>query len=134
MSHPRTELRANVRAALSAAFPDVDWAKDYWRTITPKQLPRGGVGTPRTSHDWIDLDTKEAAVDLLVVLKRAGAADLEDLLDGDSEGLEAAVLPVLAEVSDDFDLTETRIDADPGGEETIGELHMRFRVVLRAEI
>ena len=133
MSHVRTELRASVTAALEAAIPDVTWQKAHWQVAGSGQLPLGGVGTPRTRNQMIDLSTSERAVDLLVVLKREGGADLEDDLDAESVVIERTVLPVLETVSYDFDLVETQFDGDASGEISVGTLSMLFRAVLQTE-
>lgn len=133
MAHVVTALRANVRAALQAAVPDVSWPKDNWAKIDPTQLPRGGVATPRVLTERIDVETVERRVDVVAVLKRMGGEDLEDELDADSGAIEVAVLAVFEVSSDDFDLVETQTEFDAGGKKTVGTLMMLFRVVLRTE-
>lgn len=131
MSHPRTTLRDAVRAALAAAITDVDWRQDWWIKVTAAQLPRGGVGTPQEQPVRIDTGAVDRRVDLLVVIKREGDEIVEERLDADSALVETVVLPFLAGVSDDFDLTETRTGVYPEAGRPVGELSMRFRVVLR---
>ena len=67
----------------------------------------------------------------MIVLKRAGTETIEDDLDADSVVVEAAVLSVLAGLSDDYALSETQVSVDGAAETPIGELSMLFRVVLR---
>lgn len=131
MSHVRADLRTAVRTALQAAMPDINWPRRWWVKVAPSELPRGGVATPLDVPRRIDVDEVERAVDLLVMLKRTGGDDLDDVLDADSAGVEETVMPVLAQHSDLFDLVETTTDFDQNAEEPLGSLSMRFRVILR---
>jgi len=133
VTHVVADLRTAVRAVLTAALPDVTVARDHWIRTDLSHLPRAGVATPRVRIDRVDADTVDRAVDLVVVLKRTGGVDLEDLLDADSAVIEIAVLAHLATVSDDYDLSETQTTLDASGERPVGELSMLFRVVLRTD-
>jgi len=129
MTHIRTRLRMDVRAALVVAMIDVTWPQRHWGKEHVSDLPRGGVATPRTRNDLIDVGSVNRAIDLIVVLKREGGDDIEDILDADSTLIERAVLPVLEGYSTDFGLVETQIAPDGRGSTTVGELSMLFRVV-----
>lgn len=132
MTHVVTTLRSIVRSALITALPDYVWPLDHWTKVnSAKQLPRGGVGTPRVQTNRIDVDWVERTADLVVVLKVEGDETLEAVLDNLSTSVEAVAMPVLATQSDDFDLVETQTDIDAGGHKAVGTLSMLFRVVLR---
>ena len=131
MTHVRTQLREAVRLALIAALPGVSWQADWWTKVTARQLPRGAVGTPRSGDQRIDIGAVDRTTDLMIVLKRAGTETIEDDLDADSVVVEAAVLSVLAGLSDDYALSETQVSVDGAADTPIGELSMLFRTVLR---
>lgn len=136
MTHVVTAARAAVRAGLMVAMPGVNWARDHWARVDATQLPRGGVGTPRVMTELIDVEAVARSIDIVVLLKREASGseeDLEDDLDADSVSIEEAVLPILATLTDTFELVETRTSVDADGRRAVGELTMLFRLVLRTD-
>lgn len=131
MSHVASDLRAAVRSALQTALPAITWRRDWWTKVTTRHLPMGGVGVPRVLTAREDAGAVMRTADVMVVLKRAGDATVEDALWADAEAIETAVLPVLAAQSDDFELSETQVSVDAAGEEPVGEISMLFRAGLR---
>lgn len=131
MTHVASELRAAVRGALQAALPGVTWRRDWWTKVTTRHLPMGGVGVPRVLAAREAVDAVMRTADVMVVLKRAGDQTVEDALWDDAVAIEAAMLPILAARSDDFELAETQVSVDAAGEEPVGELSMLFRAGLR---
>ncbi|MFW5655813.1 MAG: hypothetical protein ACOCYW_09265 [Roseicyclus sp.] len=112
-------------------MPAVTWRRDWWTKVTTRHLPMGGVGVPRVMSERIAISDVTRSTDVIVVLKRAGTETIEDDLWSDAESIETTVLPVLGQHSDDYDLAETQVSVDAGGDEPIGELSMLFRAVLR---
>jgi hypothetical protein len=131
MSLTATDLRAALRAELLAELPAITWVKDWWRKEQVTELPRGAVATPSRRYNRVSTASTDVEVDLLVIVKRAGDADLEDDLDDDGRRIAARANTYLDTVSDDFDLTEIRSGISQQGDKPIGELTMFFRVVLR---
>lgn len=131
-THARASLRAAVTAACATALDTATWDKPWWRKVNPSDLPLGGVATPMERPVRVSGRSVARAVDLVVMLKIADVGDATDaLLDAHSVTLERAVIPVLAGVSDDFDLVECETALKSESGETIGELALRFRVVLK---
>lgn len=124
-------MRDAARGALQAAMPAVTWRRDWWTKVTTRHLPMGGVGVPRVLTARESAGDVMRTADVMVVLKRAGDVTVEDALWADAVAIEAAVMPVLAARSDDFELAETQVSVDAAGEEPVGEISMLFRAGLR---
>lgn len=130
-SDRKIALRADLRAALAAALPDVTWVQDWFKPALVSQLPRGAVFTPRVVFTNETTNSRDGAVDVVVALKVSGGADIDDVLDVKGALADAAALGCFAAVSDDFELTEMRSDASSDGSTVTGEINLFYRVVLR---
>lgn len=135
MSNIYTAARAAVRAQLAIDIADVDWVRDHWRIAGTDDLPRGGVATPQTRVSLGDIGGVDRAIELAVLMKREGGADLEDVLSADAATIETSALVALAAV--DFvaaaELTEVRMACSDQANVSIGELVVGFRVEVLTE-
>lgn len=129
--HVRRAVRDAVRTALAAAMTDISWPREYWLPATVSQLPVGGVATPRDSVERIDVGAVNRTSDLAVTIRRAGTETIEDDLDADAVQVESAVMGVLPDHSDDYDLSQITTTIDASGKVPVAELLVLFRVVLR---
>lgn len=129
MTHPRTALRDAVKTALRG-LPQLAGAAEQpaWaQSVDAKSLPGWTVATPRETTRRDSAGGALRATDVLVIYKAKGGADLDDVLDGMSELIEAAVEPVLdVLVAGPAGLAETQITMDGGGEQRVGTLIMRW--------
>ena len=129
MSHYRKDLRDAAKAAIAghAALSGYNVFSAWSQNIDAGSLPAFGVATPREDKTLDGLDASERNITLIVVFKRKGGDDLEDVLDDDSIEAEIALLPALAAIIDATDLTGTEIRIDGDGASRVGTLTMTFR-------
>ena len=129
MSHYRADLRTAALTALSghAYFGSFTKMSAWAQNIDARTLPVFGVATPREEKSLDTLDTSQRVITLVIVFKRRGGDNLDDLLDDDSVEAELVLMPALIGVIDATDLisTEARIDGD--GDSRVGTLTMTFR-------
>lgn len=128
MTHVRQDLRDAARAALVAALPAVSWPRSWWHAAADVQQPRGAVATPEESVSRQAVGLVGRRIEVMVIVRRVAGDTIEDMLDDDSAAIEAALMPVMAARSTEFDLVETRVRIDGQAEKPIGELVMRFAV------
>lgn len=130
MTHPRAEFRADVRTALlaEARFAAFTLLSAWAQNIDAELLPVMAVATPREGKSLTGHAEAQRVTSLVVVIKRAGGDDLEDVLDDDSDAAEIAVLAALDSANQEavLETTETRLDGD--GSRRVGTLTMTFRV------
>lgn len=128
--HYRAVYRSAVRAALLASpeFGAFNARSAWAQKIDPEELPVFGVATPRESKDLEGHGTSARSTQLIVVLKRLGGDDLEDVLDIDSEAVERIVLAaLLTDPERMVTLTDTEVTIDGSGAQRVGTLQMTFR-------
>tara|TARA_R110002020_G_scaffold474099_2_gene704503 strand:- start:6446 stop:6871 length:426 start_codon:yes stop_codon:yes gene_type:complete len=127
VSHPRSDMRAQVRAALEAS-PDLAGVKVYrsWaQSLGQTNLPAIGVATPseRTrgaTGNSVDRDTA-----LIVQYVQTGDDELDDHLDDISAVIEPLVLEALSGF-ELFEITSTDIEISGEGETLTGRLTLTF--------
>lgn len=127
MSHPRSDMRATVRAALEggAGLEAVRVYRSWAHSIGKADAPAIGVATPServrgSTGNSVDRDTT-----LIVQYVQTGADDLDDHLDDVSALIEPLVLGALADY-ELFELTSTDIDISGEGEALTGRLTLTF--------
>lgn len=127
MSHPRSKMRADVRAALavSADLVGVTVYKSWAHSIGKETVPAIGVATPServrgSTGNSVDRDTA-----LVVQYAQAGGDDLDDTLDDVSAVIEPLVLEALSGFAL-YELSNTDITIDGEGERLIGRLTLTF--------
>lgn len=127
MSHPRSDMRSRVRAALAASsdLPGVTIYRSWAHSIGRTQTPAIGVATPGervrgSTGNSVDRDTA-----LVVQYAATGGEDLDDHLDDISAVIEPLVLGALAG-SDLFEITATDIEISGEGEVLTGRLSLTF--------
>lgn len=136
MSHYRRAIRDTAVAAMAAApaFQGFTQMSAWAQGLDLRSLPVWGIATPREVKAITGLEDAERAVDLVLVLKRAGGDDLEDLLDEDSHAAEVAIVPGLrAATYDSSFLRSSEIRLDAGGEKRVGTLTMTFQIKVWTE-
>lgn len=127
MSHPRTGIRADLRAALQAALPGWTVLRAWTKNIDSTTLPAVAVFTPSERQGQDAVRNYTAETDVLVQLRREGGDALEDELDADSILVEAAVMPPLLAIDAHAMLISTEVDIDGSGEQRIGKMNLVFR-------
>lgn len=127
MSHPRSALRAAVRAALSASddLPGVTVYRSWSNSLGRADVPAIGVATPGervrgSTGAQVDRDTA-----LIVQYVQQGGDELDDHLDDVSAVIEPLVLGALS-MSDLFEITSTDIEISGEGEVLTGRLTLTF--------
>lgn len=132
MSDWRKTQRSVVRAALSGSdrFSGFTEISVNAKSLDEKSLPAIAVGTPSETSERDGLDSTQRVTRLVVVIKRLGANDfdLEDTCDDDALEVELLVGAALDLAGFQWDLTETRFDADTGGSRSVATLLMAFSV------
>ena len=128
--HYRAVYRSLVRAAMlaSSEFGAFNARSAWAQKIDPEELPVFGVATPRETKDLDSQDNSTRSTQVIVVLKRLGGDDLEDVLDLDSEAVERIVLTaLLTDPERMVTLTDTEVTIDGSGAQRVGTLQMTFR-------
>lgn len=130
MSLSRSALRAAVRTAVSeaAALSDFTIVPGWGRQLSPDALPGLCVFTPREMKQRNGTHSYQRQTDLIVLVKRAGGDDLEDLLDLDAEAVEVAVLPVLLNLGSDAEAMSIDTEIPGNAEERVGTISITFRI------
>lgn len=130
MPHPRSLMRAAVRAALEAS-PDLVGVRVYrsWaHAVGRDDVPALGVFTPRERAQGSTGNQVDRATDIVVMYRAEGGNDLDDHLDDISAVIEPLVLGALAEFQL-FGLDTTDIDINGDGEKLTGSLTLTFSAV-----
>lgn len=129
MSHYRSDLRAAAISAITGQLHFTDYTSfSAWsQNIDPDALPAFGVATPREEKTLDGLETSQRAITLIVVFKRRGGDDLDDIMDDDSVAAEMALMPALQGIIDAIDLTSTEVRIDGEGSSRVGTLTLTFR-------
>jgi hypothetical protein len=125
-------MRSAVRTAagLAAAFDGFTVLTQWGQQIDPEALPGLAVFTPRETSTRAAAGSYQRATDVVVLIRRAGAAALEDDLDGDAAAAEAMVLAALEALApDDVEFLSAETDIPAAGETRIGNLTLTFRVL-----
>ncbi|MBJ2150635.1 hypothetical protein [Paracoccus sp. IB05] len=132
MTHYRSQIRAALKLALqvNSHFAGFTLKSAWAQNIDAETLPVMGVATPRETKDQDALDSAERGITAIIVLKRLGGDDLEEVLDDDSVPVENLGLATLRTLSFGAVLESTDIDIAGSAEQRIGTLTMVFRVVL----
>lgn len=130
MSHWRSDYRTSVRAALAARprFASFRIMKIWPGSIDDASLPVIGVLTPT---EPVARDSQKSATRrtlLQVALRRIGGEDVEDILDADSDEIEAVVLAALRTPARRAQLEELTIVSNSLSEAYVGTLVMSFRI------
>ena len=130
MPHPRSTLRASVRAALETS-PDLIGVRVYrsWaHAVGRDDVPALGVFTPRERAPGATGNQVDRATDIVVMYRAEGGNDLDDHLDDISAVIEPLVLGVLAGFQL-YGLDTTEIDINGDGEKLTGSLTLTFSAV-----
>ncbi|AZV00200.1 hypothetical protein pben1_p43 [Paracoccus phage vB_PbeS_Pben1] len=130
MPHYRSSYRASVLAALiaNARFSGFTALKVWPGSVDADSLPVIGVLTPQ---DRCERDTQKTTVRrtlLQVAVRRLGGDDVEDVLDDDSEVIEAIVLATLRRLDQPCALEDTSVVSSTVAERNVGTLVMSFRL------
>lgn len=126
----RTAIRAAAKAALQAAprFAGFSNISAWAQSVSAKDLPAWAVATPREAKDRQGQAVAQQDLTLIVVIKRVGEDDIEDVLDADSTAVEDAITAALRDESQDCDLAQTEMKVDGDGAQRVGTLTMLFNV------
>ena len=127
MPHYRTDLRQRALEALQGSdlFSDHTCVQSFPKSIDHNQLPVIAVATPRERRVRDGLDTQDAVIDLIVVLKRKGGVALPDELDDAGDALEDLLLSAIGGPGL-LTTTEVSTDVDGQGDTCVGTLVITF--------
>ena len=134
MTHFRTTLRVAVRDGLAAAVSTAPALSGFtvlraWgQNIDTDVLPAIGVFIPRELVAGADVSRQLRVADIVVMVRRAGGDDLEDLLDADAAAIEPVVEEILATAgTGEHGLASTDIDISGEGKARVGKMNLMFR-------
>ena len=130
MSHYRTDIRALARTALIAhsRFAGFTAPKVWPGAVDDASLPVIGVLTPQDTSRMESFTSTERKTLVQVAVRRKGGEDVEDILDQDSEFIEAIVLAAIRGQNRFCFLRETTVVSNTDGARNIGTLVMTFEV------
>lgn len=128
MSHYRSDIRALARGALIShpRFTAFTCPKVWPGAVDAESLPVIGVLTPQDSSRMETFTSTERKTLLQVAVRRKGGEDIEDILDADSDMIEAIVLAALRVQNRFCFLRETSLVSNTDGAQNIGTLVMTF--------
>lgn len=130
MSHYRSEFRAEVRAALAvhARFAGITIMRVWPGSVDTATLPVLGVLTPQERSTPDTQKTTSRGTLMQIALRRLGGDEVEDVLDEDSDAIEAVVISTLRRPDRNCVLEDTSIVSNSEGHSFVGTLVMSFRV------
>lgn len=130
MAHYRSQARAVARAALIAhpRFAAFTAPKVWPGAVDAESLPVIGVLTPQDSSRMETFTSTERKTLMQVAVRRKGGEDVEDVLDDDSEMIEAIVLAAIRAQNRFCFLRETSLVSNTDGARNVGTLVMTFEV------
>ena len=125
-------MRGAVRTAVSGAahFAGFTILTQWGQQIDQDALPGIAVFTPREDKRRVAAGKYQRQTDVVVLIRREGAASLEDRLDDDASAAEAVALAALLALAiEDAELASVEIDIPGSGEQRIGSAVLTFRVL-----
>lgn len=130
MGHYRSDCRATVRQALSthSRFSEFTILRVWRGTVDDQTLPVIGVLTPNDRRERPARPNVTCITLLQVAIRRAGGDDIEDVLDQDSEAVEAAVTGAMLDMRQACFLENISLATNTDGRQNVGTLVMDFRV------
>ena len=130
MSHHRSDIRALARAALIAHphFEGFTAPKVWPGTVDAATLPVLGVLTPQDASRMESFASTERKTLMQVAVRRKGGDDVEDILDEDSELIEAIVLDAVRAQNRFCFLRETSVVSNTDGIQNVGTLVVGFEI------
>ncbi len=128
MSHYRSDIRALARMALTAhpRFAGFTAPKVWPGAVDADSLPVIGVLTPQDGSRMESFTSTERKTLMQVAVRRKGGEDIEDILDEDSEFIEAIVLAAIRAQNRFCFLRETSLVSNTDGGRNVGTLVMTF--------
>lgn len=128
MAHYRAEARSLARMALIAhpRFADFTAPRVWPGTLDAESLPVIGVLTPQDTSRMESFTSTERKTMLQVAVRRRGAENVEDILDEDSDVIEAVVLGALRAENRFCFLRDTSLVSNTDGTRNIGTLVLTF--------
>ncbi|CUH66815.1 hypothetical protein TG4357_02656 [Thalassovita gelatinovora] len=127
MPHYRTDIRKQALTLVSG-LPELQGytcKAHFPKSISDKDLPVVAVGTPRERRHGDGLDSQEAQIDLIVVVKKKGGADIEDELDEIGNVIEDLLIAQMG-ANGELETTEISTAVDGAGETRVGTLVITF--------
>lgn len=130
MAHYRSEIRTLARSALVAhpRFAGFTGPKVWPGAVDAASLPIIGVLTPQDTSRMESFTSTERKTLMQVALRRKGGEDIEDVLDQDSELIEAIVLSAIRSQNRFCFLRETSVVSNTDAIQNVGTLVMTFEV------
>jgi len=133
MTHRRASIRAAVQTALWSAphFAGFERISAWASSVDAESLPVIGVATPSEAKVQDAHRSAERTITTIVVLKRRGGDDIEDILDEDSDLVEHLVLGAVRTLDMDIEMDRADVTVDGSAEKRIGTLTMSFRAFVQ---
>lgn len=130
MSHWRSDYRKAARDSLSASerFSGIEILRSWAGGISDNTLPVIGVLTPSEQVSVSAQKQSERGTLMQIVLKREGGEDVEDILDDDSDEIEARITGALLSSGCACFLEAVSVVTNGDGRKRIGTLLMDFRI------
>lgn len=139
MSAARKTARADLKTVidslidLGGPLAGAQIISAWAQNIDAKALPAVGVATPTEQRAPLSQDTDQATIAAVVVIKRAGGDDLEDILDDDAEALGPVIEAGLKTTTRDCAMTTSAVDINGTGSPRVGTLTLTFQLILFAD-
>ena len=135
MSHRRAGIRAVVRSALAAAprFASFKEVTLWQAKVDAETLPIYGVATPSETKDHDAQNSAERVITVIVAIKRRGLDELEDLLDDNSDAVEALALSALRGAGIEAQLDRTDVTIEGAADKRVGTLTQTFRAFVQTD-
>lgn len=136
MTAYRKALRDAAEDALSAALPSWHLALSWAHNLDTDALPMLAVMVSGEQSAAGSSDRLRRDVSLVVVLRREGGDDLDDILDAAAAQVEAAVGPAVAGVGAVLtsELSETRIQIAGEGARRVGQVELRWSCIVFTDL
>jgi len=126
----RKAVRYAARDALTAApYFDGFTAISAWaQSVDERSLPLWAIATPGEGADRVTQGHGRRDLSLILVVKRLGDVDLEDLLDDDADAALPVILAAVRSETRDCEMTRIDMKLDGEGARRIGTLTITFNV------
>lgn len=131
----RATFRVQVKSVLEADAYFADWTAAWaWsQTLDADQLPIYAVATPQERREPDAHEVARCDLTLVVILKRLGGEDIEDLLDEAGDAAESAVIAAIRTPHVQCELSNTGVKIDGSGGQRVGTLDLTFGVTYWVE-
>ena len=131
----RKTLRDAVAQALTGVvrFAGFEMIPAFVQGIDEETLPVIGVLTPGEQSRRVADDLLARTVDLLVILKRRGGGDIQDVMDADAVAIEAAVAGAIDAICINWHLRQTQMQISGEGGTRAGSIVLSYSILIHTD-